>query len=283
MGQVSRASDTAPESDLSETAVAGYSGVQDMGGGFSLRFKSGALSNITLGNVYNHFNGDTANVVRYDTPVMAGFVLSATYGEDDMWDVGAHYEGSFNSIKLAGAIAYTHSTDANGLDGSGDVSHKTLVGSLAVLHEPSGLNALIAAGNRSFDNPVIDLDGNLRTPKDASFIYTKVGWLAKLNNLGPTAFYGEYGRFRDYISATDEFSLADAAGNAVGATRISGDTAEVWGIGVVQHIEAAAMEIYIGYRHHDFDFDTVNGTGHKVAGEGIESFQTIVAGSKIAF
>lgn len=282
LGQVSRVSDTAPENDLSETNVAGYAGVQDMGGGFSLRFKSGALSSITLGDVYNHFNGDTANVVRYDTPAIAGFVLSASYGEDDIWDVGAKYEGSFNSIKLAASIAYTHSTDENGLDGSGDSPNKTLVGSIAILHEPSGLNALVAAGNRSFDEPVDDQNsGTFRTPRDARYIYAKLGWLAKLTSLGPTAFYGEYGRFRDYITATSDFDVVDAGG--VPGDRIVGNTAQVWGLGVVQHIEAAEMQIYLGYRHHSFDFDLVDSAGDEVAGEGLESFQSIVVGSKIAF
>jgi len=284
LGQTSRVSDTAPESDLSEAALAAYAGVQDLGGAFFLRLKSGALSGITLGDVYNHFNGDTANVVRYDTPEIAGFVLAASYGEDDVWDVGTRYEGSFNGIKLVGAIAYTQSTDENGLDGSGDVANKTLVGSFAVLHEPSGLNALIAAGNRSYDDPVVDLDGVLRTPKDSSYVYTKLGWIAKLNGLGPTAFYGEYGRFRDYITATDTFTLADAGVIAPApGERIAGNIAEVWGFGVVQHIEAAEMQIYLGYRHHDFSFDVVDGTGAPVATEGIDSFQSVVVGSKISF
>lgn len=282
LGQTSRVSDTAPESDLSEASLPGYAGVQDMGGGFFLRFKSGALSGITLGDVYNHFNGDTANVVRYDTPAIAGLVFSASYGEDDIWDVGAKYEGSFNSIKLAASIAYTHATDETGLGGDGDSSHKTLVGSIAVLHEPSGLNALISAGNRSFDDPVFDLDGNLRTPEDASFIYAKLGWIAKFSKLGPTAFYGEYGRFRDFVSASEDFTLADA-GDAGAGARIAGNTALVWGFGVVQHIEAAEMQVYLGYRRHDFDFDLVNAAGNAVAGENLESFQSVVMGSKISF
>ena len=284
VGQVSRVSDTAPETDLSESGLPGYAGVQDMGGGFFLRFKSGALSGITLGDVYNHFNGDTANVVRYDTPVIAGFVLSASYGEDDIWDVGGRYEGSFNGIKLAGAIAYTHSTDGNGLDGSGDADHRTLVGSFAVLHEPTGLNALVAAGNRSFDDAVDDQGlGTLRKPKDAHFIYAKLGWLAKLTSLGPTAFYGEYGRFSNFISATEDFDVFADAGGGAGAVRIAGNTAQVWGLGVVQHIEAAEMQVYIGYRHHSFDFDLVDAGGADVAGEPIEDFQSVVVGSKISF
>lgn len=281
VGQTSRVSDTAPENDLSESGLPGYAGVQDMGGGFAIRFTRGALPGITLGDVYNHFNGDTANLVRHDTPSMAGFILSASYGEDDVCDVGAKYEGSFNSIKLAASIAYTHATDENGLDGGGDAAHETVVGSFAVLHEPSGLNALVSAGNRSFDDAVADFDGVDRRPEDARFIYAKLGWLAKLNGLGPTAFYGEYGRFTDFVSAGFDPVGIDPA--VAAGVRVAGNTAEVWGVGVVQHIEAAEMQIYLGYRHHDFDFDLVDALRAAVAAPGAESFQTVVMGSKIAF
>lgn len=272
MGQVSRVSDTAPESDLSETGVAGYAGVQDMGGGFLIRRKDGVLSGITLGDVYSHLNGDTANVVRYDTSVIAGFVLSASYGEDDMWDVGARYDGSFGGIRLSAAIAYTHDADENGLDGSGGDPSKIIVGSAAIVHEPSGLNALISAGQRNLDDPGF---------ADAKFIYAKLGWIAKLNGLGPTAFYGEYGRFSDFLSNAEAGPAAFNLG-AAGDT-ITGSTAQVWGFGVVQHIEAAAMSLYIGYRHHDFDFDLVDGGGAHLATPALENFQSIVVGSKISF
>ncbi|MCB0084902.1 MAG: porin, partial [Caldilineaceae bacterium] len=45
-------------------------------------------------------NGVTLNVVRYDTPVFGGFSFSASWGEDDMWDVAGRYAGEFNGIKL---------------------------------------------------------------------------------------------------------------------------------------------------------------------------------------
>lgn len=265
LGQTSRVSDTAPENDLSETGVAAYAGVQDMGGSFFLRLGTGALSAITLGDVYSHLNGDTANVVRYDSPAIAGFILSASYGEDDMWDVGARYEGEFSGFKLAASIAYTQDTDENGLDGTGGDPSKIIVGSAAILHEPSGLNALVSAGQRDFDDPAF---------ATASFVYAKLGWLAKLNGLGPTGFYGEYGRYRDFLSNRDGGDL-DAAFAGI---NITGSTAEVWGVGVVQHIEAAEMQIYLGYRHHDFDVD-LDG----VASPAIESFQSVVMGSKISF
>ncbi len=283
LGLASRVSDTAPENDLSETAVAGYAGVQDIGGAFGLRTTSGGAIDLAWGDVYNHFNGDTANLIRYDTPELAGFIASASWGEDDIWDVGLKYAGEGGGFKLSAAIAYTEITDNDGA--FADVDQSTVVGSVAVLHEPSGLNALVAAGQRSFDQSVLDTDGADRTAEDASFIYAKLGWLATLNGLGPTGFYGEYGRFKDFVSALDDSggdgTAALASFGIAGATWISGNTAEVWGAGVVQHIEAADMQIYAGYRLPEGEFD-IETAGRTVSSD-VEDFHTVVVGSKIAF
>jgi hypothetical protein len=289
MGKASRVSDTAPESDLSEAGVAGYAGVQDIGGAFALRRADGVLLGAAWGDIYNHFNGDTANVVRYDTPEIMGFVASASWGEDDIWDVGLKYEGEGSGFKLAASIAYTEISDAPGE--FADLNQSTLVGSAAVLHEATGLNALISFGHRHFDQAVLDADGVTRTPEDAKFIYAKIGWLATLNNLGPTAFYGEYGWFKDFVSALDNTDdedgngIGDAADLAAsfGGARIAGNTAEVWGAGVVQHIEEAEMQVYLGYRFHSAEFDLTDTAGAAVDAAKVDDFHTLVMGSKIAF
>jgi hypothetical protein len=292
LGQASRVSDTAPERDLSEAGVAAYAGVQDIGGAFIFRRSDGDLAALTWGDVYSHFNGDTANVVRYDSPTFAGFNFAASWGEDDIWDVGLSFAHEGGGITLEAAIAYTESSDENGIDGGGDTPNSTLVGSIAMLHEATGLNLTFAAGNKEFDQAVVDSDGALRTPADAKFVYAKLGWLAKLNHLGPTAFYGEYGWFKDFVSAgldadtiaslsfTSAANVCAAAGEACRAT---GNEADVWGVGVVQHIEAAEMQIYAGWRRHSVDIDLVDSNGDAVGAAGLEEFDTLVAGSKIAF
>ena len=123
----------------------------------------------------------------------------------------------------------------------------------------------------------------MRTPQDAKFVYTKLGWVATLNPLGSTAFYGEYGWFKDFISVTDDggaVASLDASGTAV---RIGGNTAEVWGAGVVQHIDAAEMQVYLGYRFHETAFDLIDGAGNAAKANSIDDFHTLVLGSKIAF
>ena len=56
-------------------------------------------------------NGLTTNSFRYDLPTFAGFSVSASWGEDDFWDVAARYAGEFNGFKVAAATAYSELTD----------------------------------------------------------------------------------------------------------------------------------------------------------------------------
>lgn len=267
------------ENDLSEAGVAGYAGVQDIGGAFALRRADGLLIGLAWGDLGNHMNGDTANLVRYDTPEFMGFVASASWGEDDIWDVGLKYEGEGGGFQLAASIAYTEVSDTDGQ--FADVDNSTVLGSIAVLHQASGLNALVAAAHREFDTTALDADGFDRTPEDQRFIYAKLGWIAKLSGLGPTAFYGEYGWFKDFVSVIDDAGLV--ADIAPGAARLTGSELNVWGAGVVQHVEAAEMQVYAGYRFHEVDFDAVDGAGASVGTSDFEDFHTVVVGSKIAF
>jgi len=277
VGKASRVTDTAPEADFSEAGVAGYAGVQD-----------GALADVAWGDIYSHFNGDTANLVRYDSPSFGGFVVSASWGEDDIWDAGIRYAYEGNGINFEAVVAYTEVTDEGGEPGR--VDEDTVVGSASILHEASGLNFTVAAGQKSNNVAVADLDGVTRAQDDAKFIYVKAGWIAKLNALGPTAFYGEYGVFEDFISAGADAgvvaSLASGASGCVAAgaaCRVTGNEADVWGFGVVQHIEAAEMQLYLGYRRHSADFDLVDGAGGAAGTAQLEDFDTVISGAKISF
>jgi predicted porin len=288
VGVASRVSDTAPEADFSEAGVAGYAGVQDIGGGFFLRRADGTLADVAWGDIYSHFNGDTANLVRYDTPSFGGFILSASWGEDDIWDVGARYAYEGNGIQFEAAVAYTEVTDEGGEPGH--VDEDTVVGSASILHEATGLNFTIAAGRNSNNVAALDADGISRFAEDKTFLYVKAGWIAKLNSFGPTAFYAEYGIFSDFLSAGAEAAtVASLAGGTAGcvaagdACRITGNSADVWGLGVVQHIEAADMQLYLGYRRHSADVDLLDQSGAAVSDANFEDFHTVISGAKIAF
>lgn len=288
VGHASRVTDTAPETDFSEAGVAGYAGVQDVAGGFFLRRADGGLADVAWGDIGNHMNGDTADLIRYDSPSFAGFVASVSWGKDDVWDAGLRYSYEGHGVQFEAVAAYSEITDEGGE--GGHVDENVLVGSASILHEASGLNLTVAAGVQEFDALADDPDGVARAPSDARFIYAKLGWLAKLNALGPTAFYAEYGRYEDFLTAGADggvvASLADVAGGcavAGDACRVTGSELDVWGLGAVQHIEAAEMQVYLGYRRYGADVDLVDGAGNAAAAARLEDLHTLIAGSKIAF
>ncbi len=66
-----------------------------------------------MGGAWGDCNGLTQQAVRYDSPVYAGFSVSASWGADDFWDVAARYSGEYNGIKIAAAAAYNEVTDGN--------------------------------------------------------------------------------------------------------------------------------------------------------------------------
>ncbi|MBA2127825.1 porin, partial [Hyphomicrobium methylovorum] len=53
------------------------------------------------GCVWGDCNGLPTNSVRYDSPTFAGFSVSASWGEDDFWDVAARYAGEHHGFKVA--------------------------------------------------------------------------------------------------------------------------------------------------------------------------------------
>lgn len=75
-GFTGQPSDGAPEVDLSGSGYVGYASIADTAGGFNFRLANGGLSGITLGDVFDDLNGDTFNIIRYDTPTIAGFTFS---------------------------------------------------------------------------------------------------------------------------------------------------------------------------------------------------------------
>ena len=89
-----------------------------------------------------------------------------------------------------------------------------------------------------------------------------------------------YGEYEKFDGANSDF-LANAL--------ISADT-QLWGLGVVQEIDAAAMSLWISYRHIEADLGGV-GCASAVqtaamgldVGCGVDAFQYVKAGALINF
>lgn len=185
--------------------------------------------------------GVPLNVVRYDSPTFGGFSFSASWGEDDMWDVAARYAGEFGGFKLAVAGAYSESTDdtgAGGLNGAGTETDSDYfqVGAYAQ-HVATGLFIYGAYGDYERDGILGGADVEQET------WYIKGGIRQRWTPLGHTVLYGEY------LNNEREFSgVADSDAEL-----------DQYGIGVVQEIDSAAMSLWLAYRHYEGDAGAASG------------------------
>ncbi len=208
------------------------------------------------GGVIGDCNGDTQNVVRYDSPVFGGFSVSSSWGEDDMWDVAARYAGEHAGFKFAAAAAYSENSSENwiGAANQGDTYEYFQVGGY-IEHVPTGVFVYGAYGNAQWD----------LQSGEAETYYVKAGLRERWHPLGHTVLYGEY-----------ENNTADGAfvsSPLFGGVATSSDF-DLWGLGVVQEIDAAAMSLWLSYRHIQYDDNSANS---------YEDFQYIKAGALINF
>jgi hypothetical protein len=191
LGQGDMASNNTAEVDLSGTTVISYSAVADSAGAQLLRQSDGILSDIQIKNAFTNYDGLSRKVrVRYDTPSWSGFGLRTSYGRDllstsettreqDLYDIAAVYEGTFNSFKVAAQTAFSwKGSDITIFDGSG-----------SILHVPTGLNFTVAAGTQNNS----DVSG--------SYGYAKLGWQGDLVSWGRTALSLDYYAGSDIATA----------------------------------------------------------------------------------
>jgi len=288
VGQTSQASDGITEINLANTGHFLTPGISDFAGAFLLRGSNGAtgprLSATWSSNAPGApGEGNRLNLVKYETPTIQGFQLSASWGEDDVWDIAARYANEFNGVKVAFGIAYQQWTDQDygcadlsgaAVSGGSDCDALGLSGS--VMHVPTGLYVTGAYGFRNDDNRSTRF-GAAADDRD-EFWWLTAGIQRKWLPLGNTTIYGEYGQYETGGALTAGGPVAFAGGF------ISGSDTTIWGVGINQQIEAAAMDLYVMYRHFDIDV-SVSATGG-VAGSAdvaVENFDAVLTGGIIRF
>ena len=230
--------------------------------------------------------GDRRNMIKWISPTLAGFSVSASWGGDDFWDAALRYAGEFGGLRLAAGIGY--SQDTNGVDAAGisaigceganavrgpaqpvvqgnnvvpnaedkraiadaDRDCTTLGMSASVMHTPSGIYVRGSYGQNNNENAANNND------QDSGWEVT-AGISQKWNSLGKTNLWGLYGE------STREIGLKAGTENQL----------TTYGIGIDQKIDAAAMEVYLWWRHFEAEADGVD------AGEA----DVVVLGTRIKF
>ncbi len=186
-------------------------------------------------------DGLVMNAVRYDTPVFGGFSTSASWGEDDDWQIAGRYAGEISGFKLLIGVGYSESTDENLTAPLASMVNKESsyfqAGGYAE-HLATGLFVHGAYGYE--DNSGTLLAGGV-TPRDGEHWYAKAGLRTKRTPLGMTVIYGDYGRYIDQL------------GPGALVLGITSSALDQFGGGVVQEIDAASMSVWFKYREQRAD------------------------------
>ena len=293
--------DGANEADLSETDVASFVNQQDVGGGFFLRGPDG-LIDVAWGDLIDALDEPDGSIIAYNTPEMAGFTFYGWWGNDRpvclthcfLWNIGVTYTKEFGEMfEVAAGLATNKNIGDDFVEDEIDeLDNTSTVGSISVLHKPSGFSLSFATGRQNFLTEVELNDGETRTPDDPTFYYVKAGLRREFIELGETAFYADYGRYKDSLGIEAGPDIVGAFGGIdeeevceeIGlACLVSGTTATTWGFGVVQNIETDELRVFLGFRHFEVDVDLIDSDGGRVSTVQLRDWQAVMTGLQIEF
>ncbi|MGQ0457224.1 MAG: hypothetical protein ACT4OU_09195 [Hyphomicrobium sp.] len=279
VGLQGTATDAVTEINQTQTAdFSKYSDVEDSGLGLKLRNSATGLKSERY--QYRRLigvNGDQPgegerrfNGVKYATPEFAGFSASAFWGEDDFWDIALRYKGEFGGFKVAGGIGYGELSDGpdtktgcnaaigNGsvAGGDSDADCNQFGGSVSVIHAQSGLFVNFASGIKR-DDLIDDLDvyaGAITPDDEETFWAVQAGIERKWIEYGKTTIYAEY---YDLNGGSNNRTIENsfATGGAGNAAVLSTEL-QSFGFGVAQGFDAAALTLYVSYRHVEAELET---------------------------
>ena len=250
-----------------------------VGGGFVVAGDVLGATGTRLGALVGpSYGGDRGEGIRWDSASLHGFVLQAAWAEDDVWTASVRYAGEFSGFRVAAGIGYLAQDDtiASGADpvqldtGARNVDHEWS-GSLAVMHVPSGLFLQGHYAQAEFFNGA-----------DANIWMIQGGITKNWFGMGNTSLYAEYGEAQDYIKSgpANNVTLYPNPTDPLTFAAASSDV-EFFGIGIVQQIDAAAMELYLGWRRYDVNVSGANGlTGFE---NGSSDLDLVNGGARIRF
>jgi porin-like protein len=217
------------------------------------------------GGTVNGAGLSRANGVMYTSPTFGGFSVSAAWGEDDFADVAVRYAGEHAGFRLAGAVAYAK--NVGGLGDNEDVVpnvQNNLTGGLDIAQIKASASLLHVATGLFVQGSYLTQDNDTAGVEDTVLWQIQGGIARNYTGVGNTVLYGEYSNVSDAFGFTNS-------------------NVDIWGLGVVQHIDAAAMEVFLSYRHYDGSADNSPTFTNTNPGAINAEFDAVFGGARIRF
>jgi len=308
VGLQASATDAITEINQTQTAdFSKFSDVEDTGLGFLLRSATtGALTTagvnangqtgLTWRRLIGH-GGDQPgegerryDALKYTTPEFAGFSASASWGEDDFWDMALRYKGELSGFKISAGIGYFEQADltdnsktVGSFSAAGKQSFTQQGGSISVLHSTTGLFVNFGAGEKNDRIAPQTALGQAGADDDQYFWAVQAGIEKKFFPLGKTTIYGEYYDYQGGGNSRQTIVANDALNPGAGSANIWSSEVEVLGAGIAQGFDAAALTLYLSYRHVEGDVALRKTTTGVIFDAPIEDLDLVLGGAVIKF
>ena len=231
---------------------------------------------LTWGQIAHNVDSSRGNFVRYDTPILGGFLLSAAWNED-VWDTALRYLSGGGGFRFAGGLGYMRD----------DVRRfEDVRGSASLIHDATGLYASAAGGWRNAAQSVpVNAD-------ESRFYYVQLGvsrqWLAS----GKTTFYVDRGVYKNF-NVGEILSISPDKDEVPWGTLVDTEVRR-WGLGLEQAVDAANLLLYAQAHFYDpsiagfpctFDKDpkVCGGDPSQTSKLPAASWQGVVVGARIQF
>jgi hypothetical protein len=269
VGQTSTAADGMSEANLGGT---GIFGTNDLGGGYgqSVSFiNTGDTSNPQASSVAvknandNLDHGSRDDTIRYDTPSFMGVKLKLGYRPTGDYDLGVTYNEKIDDISVRGRFGLSSS------QATATINYTT-TGSLAMKHD-SGFNVAVAGGVRQLVNngapngknggdisSLEAIDTNFDGNNNPQFMSFNIGYVAKMNASGPTAFEVKYNKSENMVQAANN---DDNEGQSVV-------------VAATQTFSSIGTTIGLAYAHHEYEAKS-NATDNTYADVDAVSLMTV--------
>jgi predicted porin len=228
--------------------------------GFAIRLSDGASSGLIWNDIAPSLDRGREDAIRYDTPSIYGFIVSAAWGEDDYWDVALRFKKEWNSIRVAAGVGYLNDRDDNA---GSDEEVESVRGSISLMHVPTGIY-----GNFAYYDNQSDINA-----QDGEFYYFALGIAKNWTGYGNTIVYGEYGNYDGFNEGNKVAELDDA--------ELTGSEVTYYGVGIEQKFDSSALSIYANAKYYEADLQaTIEDSTRDVDAE---DFFAVVVGTKISF
>jgi predicted porin len=249
--------------------------------GVWLNLGSGYNSDLRWGDIAHNVDSLRGVFARYDTPIFGGFVLSAAWGNDNVWDVAARYQTSWKAFRFAAGVGYMDDRDRQFRDAKGSAS---------LIHDPTGLYASVAGGLREDDTSILNANG------PAHFHYAQLGIRKQWLPYGKTTLYADYGLYKNYsVGNLLQADLVNPGQFVIWGTLAQTEVRR-WGFGAEQSFDNSGVLLYAQAHHYQaeiigFPCDTVpapspascGGDPSNLTRLPTKPWQALVAGTRIRF